>query len=195
MLLLSPAYTQATESRRQDLLAAAATARLIASGDTGTRRPGAVAGLLHGIASALGRAAAFIPDSREAIRSKEQNLAALGVTWTTDSAHERELAAELRAGLARRAAAPPRYPTLAAIDRARAGARPGFAAAANAADLERRARELTDRYWSDWDLLTGRIPAAAFERVCAALESARVAAEHAAPPVIAEVDSEPDAAA
>jgi hypothetical protein len=167
MLSLSPAALQATESRRQDLLAAAATARLVASGEPGTRPPGAGAGVLRGIVSALGRAAARIPDGREALRSKEQHLAALGVTWTTDSAHERELAAELRAGLARRAAAAPRYPTLAAVDRALGAAGPG-----------------TDQHWSESAWLTGRVPAAAFARVCAALESERVAAAEGATPLV-----------
>ena len=104
MLLISSANVQATESRRQDLLAAAAAARLIASGETGPRRPGAVAGVLRGIAAALGRAAARIPDSRETLRSKEQDLAALGVIWGADPAGDRELARELLAARAQRQA-------------------------------------------------------------------------------------------
>jgi hypothetical protein len=64
---------------------------------------------------------------------------------------------------------------LAAIDRALDGARPRFASAANAAHLESRARELTEQYWGESAWLTGHVPAAAFERVCAALESERIA--------------------
>lgn len=102
MLPFSPADVQATEFRRQDLLAAAAEARLIASGGSATRRPGAVAGVLRGIASALGRATSLIPDSRDPLRSKEQELAALGVTWGTDPAGDYALARELHLARAQR---------------------------------------------------------------------------------------------
>jgi hypothetical protein len=143
------------------------------------------------VASALSRLGTLAYDGRETVRSKEQELAGFGVTWTADPAHERELAEELRAVLSRRAAASSQYPTLAAIDRAREGARPRFAAAANAAELERRARDLTNQYWSESAWLTGHVPATAFERVCAALESARIAAtETAGPLTVAELAGE-----
>ena len=41
---------------------------------------------------------------REGLRSKEQELAAYGVTWTTDLADEEELARELQAARRRRLA-------------------------------------------------------------------------------------------
>lgn len=100
----SPAAVQFTESRRQDLLAAAATARLIESGGTETRRPGAFIAVLRAIASALSHSAALLLDSRETHRSKEHELAALGVTWGTDPAGDHALARELRASRARRQA-------------------------------------------------------------------------------------------
>lgn len=40
-------------------------------------------------------------DSRDTLRSHEQQLAAYGVTWLRDEAHERELADELSAALQR----------------------------------------------------------------------------------------------
>lgn len=104
MLPLSPADVHVTESRRQDLLAAAAAARLLASAGTGTRRPSVVAAVLRGIASALVHVAALVPVSREGIRSKEQDLAALGVTWVTDPVRDHALALELQAARARRQA-------------------------------------------------------------------------------------------
>jgi hypothetical protein len=184
------------EHQHRELLAKAARLRLVAEaahqGTAPRRWAPAVLAPVRLAASALGRLGALVQDSREILRSKEQELAALGVTWTTDPAHERELAEELRAGLARRAASAPRYPTLAAIDRALDGARPRFAAAANAAHLEARARELTKEYWSESAWLTGRVPAAAFGCVCAALESERIpAAEPAAPPQLTELAGEP----
>lgn len=100
---LSPADVHVTEFRRQDLLRSAATARLVASGSVGTRRLGA-AGVLRALVSALGRAAALVPDSRETLRCKEQDLAALGVTWASDPAADRALARGLLAARARREA-------------------------------------------------------------------------------------------
>ena len=49
----------------------------------------------------------FAQDSRGAVRSQEQDLAAFGVTWATDTAHEAALAQELRAAQRRRLANPP----------------------------------------------------------------------------------------
>jgi hypothetical protein len=103
MFPLSPADLYVAESRRQDLVRSAATARLLASHGIGAR-PGAVAGVLRGIASALGRATALLPDGREGIRSKEQDLAALGVTWVTDPVRDHALALDLQAARARRQA-------------------------------------------------------------------------------------------
>jgi hypothetical protein len=152
----------------------------------------AVLAPFRAIAWTLSRIGALAQDSRESLRSKEQDLAVLGVTWATDRAHERDPAAELRAVLCRGAAASPSYPTLEYFDRALDGTRPRFAEAANAARLERRARELTEQHWSESAWLTGHVPAAAFGRVCAALESERMApAETATPPVITELTGEP----
>jgi hypothetical protein len=73
-----------------------------------------------------------------------------------------------------------RFPTLAFIDRARGDARPGFADAPDALRLERCARALTAQYWSDSVWTTGLVSAAAFDRVCEALErEAMAATEHA----------------
>ena len=109
MFALSPADVLATESRRQDLLASAATARQLASRDAGTSRP-VLAGVLRGIGAALGHAAALVPDGREGIRSKEQDLATLGVRWATDSADDVVLARELQAARAQRQARRPVSP-------------------------------------------------------------------------------------
>lgn len=65
------------------------------------------------------------------------------------------------------------YPTLNAIDRARGtGPRP-FAADPDAAYLERRARDLTGRYWSDHAWLTGMIDQARLDTVCRELDRER----------------------
>jgi hypothetical protein len=46
-------------------------------------------------------AARYGYDSRDTLRSHEQQLAAHGVTWRRDAAHEQELAQELSAALQR----------------------------------------------------------------------------------------------
>ena len=73
-----------------------------------------------------------------------------------------------------------RYPTLALIDRALAGARPPFAEAAGAWRLEELARALTGEFWGEAAWLTGRVPEAAFRLVCDALEADRALAARAA---------------
>jgi hypothetical protein len=65
------------------------------------------------------------------------------------------------------------FPTLAAIDSARDPGLDRFATDPHAALLERRARELTDRYWSEMVWLTGLIDQARFDAVCAALDRER----------------------
>ena len=59
------------------------------------------------MAKAVARAAAAVmaswPDSRDGLRSPEQELAARGVRWATDPAHDLALARELQAARTRRA--------------------------------------------------------------------------------------------
>jgi hypothetical protein len=58
-------------------------------------------------AAALDRFALLLPDSRDTLRSKELELAAVGVTWNTDPAHDEMLANQIEAArLQRRAAYP-----------------------------------------------------------------------------------------
>lgn len=66
------------------------------------------------------------------------------------------------------------YPTLAFIDQALGAHGPGFSNDPDAAHLERRARQLSDEYWSETVWLTGLVPAAAMEAVRAALERDRL---------------------
>lgn len=69
----------------------------------------------------------------------------------------------------------PRFPTLDLIDRALADPARALGRAANAAELERRARELADAYWSERVWLTGSISGPAFDRVVADLQTRRIA--------------------
>ncbi len=54
------------------------------------------------VARVAAAAMAFWPDSRDGLRSSEQELAARGVRWATDPAHDLALARELAAAHARR---------------------------------------------------------------------------------------------
>ncbi len=67
------------------------------------------------VAKAVARAIALIvvhvPDSRDGLRSPEHELAARGVRWVNDPAHDLALARELAAARARRAhSVPPTSP-------------------------------------------------------------------------------------
>jgi hypothetical protein len=75
-----------------------------------------------------------------------------------------------------RSTKPHSYPTLQFIDRARGELQPAFAGDPHADMLEGLARQLTADYWSEFALLTGEIPAAAFHHVCNELERQRLAA-------------------
>jgi hypothetical protein len=56
------------------------------------------------INAALDRIVLLLPDSRDKLRSKEQELAASGLTWATDPAHDEMLARQIEsARLQRRA--------------------------------------------------------------------------------------------
>ena len=55
------------------------------------------------VARVAAAAMAFWPDSRDGLRSPEQELAARGVRWATDPTHDLALARELEAARARRA--------------------------------------------------------------------------------------------
>lgn len=85
-------------------------------------RPSSVGALRRAgtaIGAALSRVGALPSDSREGLRSPEQQLAAYGVRWATDLAYETELAQELAAaGQQRRAcvAAPRIVPPVAPDD-------------------------------------------------------------------------------
>jgi hypothetical protein len=96
------------EIERRLRLAEAATARLLAQhrSATGTRRRRRVS-LGYGIVgAALGRLASLTRDSRPGLRSREHELAALGVRWDADPAADRALAEETLAARARRRSAP-----------------------------------------------------------------------------------------
>ena len=70
-------------------------------------------------------------------------------------------------------AAPPGYPTLTAIDEARGNDAVPYVADPNASSLERRARDLTDEYWSETTWLTGLVSPAQLAAVCARLDAER----------------------
>ena len=95
------------ELRRQDALADAGRARLAARcGTTSRRLASAVAAVPRTVGAILGRVGALAHDSGEGLRSKEQELAAQGLTWAADPAYEQALAEELEATRLRRAAGP-----------------------------------------------------------------------------------------
>lgn len=60
------------------------------------RHPGAAIGV------AVDRVGALTYDSRESLRSEEQQLAGRGISWVADPAYDAELAAELAAARRRR---------------------------------------------------------------------------------------------
>lgn len=86
--------------RHQDALTVAMRARL-----TDQARPAVLGNPAGGaIRTAFGRVGTVAYDSREGLRSKEQDLAAYGITWTTDLGDEEDLARELQAARQRRLA-------------------------------------------------------------------------------------------
>jgi hypothetical protein len=102
----------------------------------------------------------FGKDSREGLRSPEQDLAARGMNWA-------DLATDQRSPI-RQAAS---LPTLSFIERALAS--PGaLTARPDGASLEVRARVLTAAYWSDLGWITGIVPEPAFRRVLDELDPA-----------------------
>jgi hypothetical protein len=54
------------------------------------------------LSAALDRIVMLLPDSRDGLRSKEQELAAVGVAWSSDSAHDEMLARQIEAARLRR---------------------------------------------------------------------------------------------
>lgn len=129
----------------------------------------------------------FGADSRPAIRSEEDRLAATGMIWES-AAGTPTPALSNPAGPAVKAdpvvshlvwtpvpagspASP--FPTLHALDRARDPGRAPFATDPDAAFLEQRARHLIDRHWSERVWLTGFVDRARFERLCDTLERER----------------------
>ena len=126
------ALTVHARSHHAELLAAAERDRrrsLLAGNARPAHRLGAR------FATTMGRAATaargWWPDSRDGLRSPEQELARRGVSWASDPAHDRELALELAAARLRRAgrtAAPSTVATLPAV-RPLAGARHAAVAA------------------------------------------------------------------
>ena len=54
------------------------------------------------VSAALDRIVMLLPDSRESLRSKEQELAAVGFTWKPDPAHDEMLARQIDAARLRR---------------------------------------------------------------------------------------------
>jgi hypothetical protein len=114
----------------------------------------------------------FGRDSREGFRSKEQELAASGVTWC-ELTHEPSVpSAVLAVGdepPGKRRAGKEPYPTLAFIERALGHTGPVLTTAPNASSLEPRALALVSDYWSDSVWRTGVVPEAAYRRVLAEL--------------------------
>ncbi|MDP9368361.1 MAG: hypothetical protein M3Q03_08815 [Chloroflexota bacterium] len=102
MLPISDPTCDARLLQVQDHLAEAAANRRAAAARpapaTGTR---ASAGALARLGASM---AALVPDSRDGLRTEEQDLAVWGVRWVADSAHDEELALELQAARARRQA-------------------------------------------------------------------------------------------
>ncbi|MDQ3444107.1 MAG: hypothetical protein M3490_10920 [Chloroflexota bacterium] len=146
----------------------------------------------------------FGVDSRPAIRSDEHRLADAGTVWPSSSQNRTTPAAGLEPLKVRHlylATVPPAqpgrpgssFPTLRALDGARNPGLAPFATDPSAAQLEVRARWLTDRYWSERVWLTGLVDQVRFDLVCDALERERQALLEAGPRVD-EVIVLPDAA-
>jgi hypothetical protein len=83
----------------QDHLAQAESNRRAASARPAASAVTRAAGVFARIISLMG---ALVPDSRDGLRSKEQDLAAWGITRQGDGAHDEALALELRAARFRR---------------------------------------------------------------------------------------------
>lgn len=66
-----------------------------------------------------------------------------------------------------------RFPTLHVIDQLRGSGAPAFASDLHASQLEQRARQLTDDYWSEGVWLTGAISPAQLNAVVTRLEADR----------------------
>jgi hypothetical protein len=131
----------------------------------------------------------FGVDSRPTLRSDEHRLALTGMEWDQSTAPGALSAvvppnhvlvdAPIRIltwtpGLAARSgSSATSFPVLHALDRARGSNHPAFATDPYAALLERRARHLTDHYWSEFAWLTGRIDQSRFSQVCNTLERDR----------------------
>lgn len=81
----------------------------------------------------------------------------------------------------------PDYPTLALIDEARSPEHPRLTKHPHAAQLEQRARQLADEYWSETVWLTGRVPDVAFQAVCAGLEQDQAIEPEAVTLIVAPV--------
>lgn len=112
-------------------------------------------------------------NSRPSFRSSEHTLALHGMTWDNlpTASHEPKPRLVSVGGSST-------YPTLAMIDQAREPEAAPFATDLHAAQLEDRARQLVDEYWSDTAWLTGLVPAAAFRAVCSILERERQTEDH-----------------
>jgi hypothetical protein len=76
---------------------------------------------------------------------------------------------------------PDRFPVLRRIDRARIDRTCPLAAEPTAAELEARARELTDQFWSELAWLTGNVPEGGWRQVTETLD--RLATAPDSPPV------------
>ena len=102
-------------SRHADLLAEAERDRRLGQvGTAGGRGPRLAGRLVATLERVAATAIRHWPDSRDGLRSPEQELAARGVTWATDGARDLELARELQAAHrhpARRAPVPVAMPT------------------------------------------------------------------------------------
>ena len=66
-----------------------------------------------------------------------------------------------------------RYPTLHIIDQVRGSGAPAFASDLHASQLEQRARQLTEDYWSEGVWLTGAVSPAQLNAVVSRLEADR----------------------
>lgn len=114
----------------------------------------------------------FGVDSRPGFESSERTLAGRGVARDT-TPRDTTRHSEPTILISPVPAATEPYPTLRVIDAARGEGIPPLAEDPNAAQLELRARELTDEYWSETAWLTGHVPHMSFEKVAAALEAER----------------------
>jgi hypothetical protein len=143
------------------------------------------------LGATFSRIAALGSGSHDCLRIKMQKLAACGNSRAKAPADDRALASDLQTASQQRESQSQHCPTLELIDRALNGARPKFADAVNAVQLERRACELTDQYWSESVWFTGHVPSASFHLVCEALECERLSVgKTAAPPVTPELAAE-----